>query len=194
MPCLSDIQHTLAGVLAEFISTEARWTKVAWVHIVYLRWLTSKTCTKVYRKFVACRFIWSATWRSLEGQIGYLPADRGKPMYFKMTYGRQSKLIHRLFLDSWQELSWLVLVEVYHLWIILKANLENWSRWIILLLVFCIVTNKIRKCTDTAVAFTQEYSRVAYPLGNVSTLSTGSGSSKDTHAGVEKTEERTFYI
>ena len=53
---------------------------------------------------------------------------------------------------------------------------------------------KSAKCTDTAVAFTQEYSRVSYPLGNVSTLSTGLGSSKDTHAGVEKTEERTFYI
>ena len=62
------------------------------------------------------------------------------------------------------------------------------------LLVFCNVTNKIRKRTDTAVAFTQEYSRVSYPLRNVSTLSTGSGSSKDTRAGVEKTEERTFYI
>ena len=47
---------------------------------------------------------------------------------------------------------------------------------------------------DTAVAFTQEYSRVSYPLRNVSTLSIGSGSSKDTHVGVEKTEERTFYI
>ena len=62
------------------------------------------------------------------------------------------------------------------------------------LLVFCNVTNKIRKRTDTAVAFIQEYSRVSYPLRNVSTLSTGSGSSKDTHAGVEKTEERTVYI
>ena len=61
-------------------------------------------------------------------------------------------------------------------------------------LVFCNVANKIRKRTDTAVAFTQEYSRVSYPLRNVSTLSTGSGSSKDTHAGVEKIEERTFYI
>ena len=61
-------------------------------------------------------------------------------------------------------------------------------------MVFCNVTNKIRKRTDTAVAFTQEYSRVSYPLRNVSTLSTGSGSSKDTHAGVEKTEERTSYI
>ena len=62
------------------------------------------------------------------------------------------------------------------------------------LLVFCNVTNKIRKRTDTTVAFTQEYFRVSYPLRNRSTLSTGSGSSKDTHAGVEKTEERTFYI
>ena len=61
-------------------------------------------------------------------------------------------------------------------------------------LVFCNVTNKIRKRTDTAVAFTQEYSRVSYPLGNVSTLSTGSGSSKDTHAGEEKIEEMSFYI
>ena len=43
------------------------------------------------------------------------------------------------------------------------------------MLVLCNVTNKIRKCTDTAVAFTQEYSRVSYPLGNVSTLPTGSG-------------------
>ena len=59
------------------------------------------------------------------------------------------------------------------------------------LLVFCNVTNKIRKRTDTAVAFTQEYSRVSYPLGNVSVLSMGLGSSKDTHAGVEKIEERT---
>ena len=62
------------------------------------------------------------------------------------------------------------------------------------LLVFCNVTNKIRKRTDTAVTFTQEYSRISYPLRNVSTLSTGSGSSKDRHAGVEKTEERTFCI
>ena len=51
-------------------------------------------------------------------------------------------------------------------------------------LVFCNVTNKIRKRTDTTVAFTQEYSRVSYSLRNVSTLSTGSGSSKDTHTGV----------
>jgi hypothetical protein len=65
---------------------------------------------------------------------------------------------------------------------------------LILLLVFCNVTNKIRKRTNTAVAFNQEYSRVSYPQRNVSTLSTGSGSSKDTHVGVKKTEERTFYI
>ena len=62
------------------------------------------------------------------------------------------------------------------------------------MLVFCNVTNKIRKRTDTAIAFTQEYSRVSYPLRNVSMLSTGSGSSKDTRAGVEKIEERTFCI
>ena len=62
------------------------------------------------------------------------------------------------------------------------------------MLVFCNVTNKIRKRMDTAVAFTQEYFRVSYPLRNVSTLSTGSGSYKDTHNGVGKTEERTFYI
>ena len=62
------------------------------------------------------------------------------------------------------------------------------------MLVFCNVTNKIRKRTDTVVAFTQEYSRISYPLRNMSTLSTGSGSSKDTRAGVEKIEERNFYI
>ena len=66
------------------------------------------------------------------------------------------------------------------------------SNFRITLLVLCNVTNKIRKHTDTVVAFTQEYSRVSYALGNVSALSTGSGSSKDTHAGVEKIEERTF--
>ena len=60
------------------------------------------------------------------------------------------------------------------------------------MLVLCNVTNKIRKHTDTAVAFTQEYSMVSYPLRNMSMLSTGSGSSKDTHVGVEKTEVRTF--
>ena len=49
-----------------------------------------------------------------------------------------------------------------------------------LMLVLCNITNKIRKCTDTDVTFTQEYSRVSYPLGNVSALSMGSGSSKDT--------------
>ena len=42
-------------------------------------------------------------------------------------------------------------------------------------LVLYNVTNKICKRTDTAVAFTQEYFRVSYPLGNVSTLSRGSG-------------------
>ena len=52
------------------------------------------------------------------------------------------------------------------------------------MLVFCNVTNEIRKRTDTAVAFTQEYSRVSYKLRNVSTLSMGSGSSKDTHTCV----------
>ena len=59
-------------------------------------------------------------------------------------------------------------------------------------LVFCNVTNKIRKRTDTAVVFTQEYSRVLYALRNVSTLSMGLVSSKDTHVDVEKTEERAF--
>ena len=62
------------------------------------------------------------------------------------------------------------------------------------MLVFYNVTNKIRKRTDTAVAFIQEYSKVSYPLRNMSTLSTGSGSSNDTRASVEKIEERTFYI
>ena len=51
------------------------------------------------------------------------------------------------------------------------------------LLVFCNVTNKIRKRTDTDVAFTQEYSRVSYPLENVSTLSTGLDYPR-THTGV----------
>ena len=51
------------------------------------------------------------------------------------------------------------------------------------MLVFCNVTNKIRKRTDTVVAFTQEYSRVSYPLGNVSTLPTGLGCPR-THTGV----------
>ena len=53
------------------------------------------------------------------------------------------------------------------------------------LLVFCNVTIKIRMRMDTTVAFTQEYSRVLYPLRNVSTLSMGSGSFKDTHTCVE---------
>ena len=57
------------------------------------------------------------------------------------------------------------------------------------LLVFCNVTNKIRKRTDTAVAFTQEYSRVSYPLGNVSTLSMGSDSLR-THTGVGRIGQR----
>ena len=43
------------------------------------------------------------------------------------------------------------------------------------MLVLYNITNKIRKRTDTAIAFTQEYFRVSYPLGNVSTVSTGSG-------------------
>ena len=71
---------------------------------------------------------------------------------------------------------------------------DNPERLVRRVLVFCNVTNKIRKRTDTAVTFTQEYSRISYPLRNVSKLSTGSSSSKDTHASVEKTEERTFYI
>ena len=50
-------------------------------------------------------------------------------------------------------------------------------------LVFCNATNKIRKRTDTTVAFTQEYSRVSYPLGNVSTLPTGSSYPR-THTSV----------
>ena len=58
------------------------------------------------------------------------------------------------------------------------------------MLVLCNVTNKIRRRTDTPVAFTQEYSRVSYPLGNVSTLSTGSGSSKDTRwCGKDRRED-----
>ena len=58
------------------------------------------------------------------------------------------------------------------------------------MLVLCNVTNKIRKHTDTAVAFTQKYFRISYLLGNVSTLSTGSGSSKGTHTGAEGVEHR----
>ena len=60
-----------------------------------------------------------------------------------------------------------------------------------LVLVFCNVMNEIRKRTDTAVDFTQEYSRVSYPLRNVSTLSTSSGSSKDTHLCRRDRIERT---
>ena len=60
-------------------------------------------------------------------------------------------------------------------------------------LVFCNVTNKIRKRTDTDVAFTQEYSRVSYPLENVSTLSKVQAHPR-THKPVRrKIEERTFY-
>ena len=46
---------------------------------------------------------------------------------------------------------------------------------------FAISQIEIYKRTDTTVAFTQEYSRISYPQSNVRTLSTGSGSSKDTH-------------
>ena len=60
-------------------------------------------------------------------------------------------------------------------------------------LVLCNVTNKIRKRTDTVVAFTQEYSRVSYPLENVSTLSKVQAHPR-THKPVRrKIEERTFY-
>ena len=60
-------------------------------------------------------------------------------------------------------------------------------------LVFCNVTNKIRKRTDTDVASTQEYSRVSYPLENVSTLSKVQAHPR-THKPVRrKIEERTFY-
>ena len=45
--------------------------------------------------------------------------------------------------------------------------MDNDNTSIVGVLVFCNVTNKIRKRTDTAVAFTHEYSRVSYPLGNV---------------------------
>ena len=62
--------------------------------------------------------------------------------------------------------------------------------WIIILIItishcwYFVTSNKIHKRTDTAVAFTQEYSRVSYPQGNVSTQSTGLGLSKDIHTGV----------
>ena len=49
-------------------------------------------------------------------------------------------------------------------------HMKDWGQ----VLVFCNIMNKIRKRADTTVAFTQEYSRVSYPLGNVSTLPTGS--------------------
>src|SRR6185369_1707708 len=69
-----------------------------------------------------------------------------------------------------------------------KANFDSMVRshasasrgssilWNSSVLVLCNITNKICKRTDTTVAFTQEYSKVSYPLGNVSTLSTGSDS------------------
>ena len=60
------------------------------------------------------------------------------------------------------------------------------------ILVLCNGKNKIRKRTDTAFAFTQEYSRVSYPLRNVSTLSTDSGSFKDTHLCERNRIERIF--
>ena len=65
-----------------------------------------------------------------------------------------------------------------------EADLEPVGDGIAPVLVLCNVTNKIRKRTDTAVAFIQEYSGVLYPLRNVSTLPTGSSSSTDTHTGV----------
>ena len=65
--------------------------------------------------------------------------------------------------------------------------------WPKVVLVFCNIMNKIRKRTDTAVAFTQEYSRVSYPLENVSTLSKVQAHPR-THKPVRrKIEERTFY-
>ena len=65
--------------------------------------------------------------------------------------------------------------------VLLKLHCDKILETTSALLVLCNIMNKMRKRTDTAVAFTQDYSRVSYPLGNVSTLSTGSGSSKDTH-------------
>ena len=58
---------------------------------------------------------------------------------------------------------------------LLENYTDNPERLVRRVLVFCNVTNKIRKRTDTAITFTQEYSRVSYPLRNMSTLSTGSG-------------------
>ena len=75
-----------------------------------------------------------------------------------------------------------------HMWlpimllVAIKPNIA--TKCVVLrMLVFCNVTNKIRKRTDTVVAFTQEYSRVSYPLGNVSILPTGSDYLR-THTGV----------
>ena len=45
---------------------------------------------------------------------------------------------------------------------------------------------------DTAVAFTQEYSGVSYLQRNMSTLSKGSGSSKDTHTSVGSEDKEDF--
>ena len=68
---------------------------------------------------------------------------------------------------------------VYNSHLVLKSyKIYNVS--VAVVLVLCNVTNKICKRTNTAVDFTQEYSRVSYPLRNVSTQSMGSGSSKDT--------------
>ena len=61
------------------------------------------------------------------------------------------------------------------------------------LLVFCNVTNKIRKRTDTDVAFTQEYFKVSYPHGNVITLSMGSGYPR-THTKEEITSSLYFEL
>ena len=60
-------------------------------------------------------------------------------------------------------------------------------------LVFCNVMNKIYKRTDSDVAFTQEYSRVSYPIGNVSTLSKVQAHPRTHKLVRRKTEERTFY-
>jgi hypothetical protein len=59
-------------------------------------------------------------------------------------------------------------------------------------LVFYNVTNKILKRMDTAVAFTQEYSRVSYPLGNMSTLPTGLDCPRIHTLVQEDRKERTF--
>ena len=62
-----------------------------------------------------------------------------------------------------------------------------------LLLVLCNITNKIRKRTDTDVAFTQEYFKVSYPHGNVITLSMGSGYPR-THTKEEITSSLYFEL